>query len=254
MSLIDAHCHLGTRQFDNNRDEILSRMKEKHVDKVIMICCSEHDLNHALNLKKTHPDFRLAMGIHPQSIGFSDEPVRYEKFRELVLKYKPDMIGEIGLDYHSHKHTRELQKELFVRQMQLAQELNLPVDIHMRRASNDTYEILKQFNVKGIMHSYSGSREMAERFLKLGYYISICSSVLFENAVKPREVIEAVPVNRLLIETDAPYQSPVLNHVHEPGDVTNIYKAIAEIKKLPMIQLEQAVEANFDGVFLHNSI
>jgi len=251
MSYIDAHCHLGSRQFDDDRNEMINRMLTKRVHKAIVICCSKHDLEKSILLTNRYSGFKLACGIHPQSIDSDDTTERFERFRQIVDEYKPDMIGEIGLDYYSHSHTKEKQKEFFIQQLQLAAEYDLPVDIHSRKASADTLEILKKYPVRGIIHSYSGSVEMAAIYIKLGYSISFGASVLFPNAKRPAEVIRSIPLDRLLIETDAPYQSPVKDHRHEPEDVVNIYKAISQIKAIPMEELETLVENNFDCVFNH---
>jgi TatD DNase family protein len=249
MSYIDAHCHLGSVQFDKDRKEMISRMLSKHVEKAIMICCSEHDLKEGIRLRDTYPGFRLACGIHPQALEPDDTPERFERFRQIVDQCRPDMIGEIGLDYYSHRHTAELQKDFFIRQLKLASEYDLPVDIHNRKASADTLETLKRYPVRGIIHSYSGSAEMAKLCIRLGYYISFGASVLFPGAKRPAEVIRSIPPDRLLIETDAPYQSPVKDHRHEPEDVVNIYKAVSEIRSVSMEELETIVETNFDRIF-----
>lgn len=248
MAYIDAHCHLGSRQFDSDRDEMIARMLSKRVMKAVMICCSRHDLDHAIRLRNENPGFQLAMGIHSQDLEEDNQPERMERFRKAVFETKPDMIGEIGLDYYSHPHTKEYQKQFFIEQLKLAAELDLPVDIHSRKASADTLEILKQYPAKGIMHSWSGSKEMAAVYTKLGCYISFGASVLFPNAKRPAEVIASVPLEKLLIETDAPYQSPVKDHRHEPEDVLRIYQAVAKIRQISMEELEAAVESNFDRI------
>ena len=249
MVYTDAHCHLGSREFDADRDAMISRMLAQGVTRAIVICCSRHDLDYGIHLCNAHPGFRLALGIHPQDLEDDHEPERMERFRKIVSDVQPDMIGEIGLDHHSHRHTKAAQNEFFLAQMKLAAQLDLPVDIHCRKAFADTFEILKQFPVHGIIHSYSGSAEMAARFIRLGYSISFGSGILFPNAKKPAEVIASVPLDRLLIETDAPYQSPVRGHRHEPADVLNIYKAVSAIRHIPLEELQAAVEANFDRIF-----
>ncbi len=249
MGYTDAHCHLGTRRFDTNREEIIKRMLACDVDNAIMICCSDHDLERCLDLRKEHPGFKLAIGIHPQSLEYEDEFISYEGIRNRIIKYQPDMIGEIGLDYHSHRHTRDSQIDIFIKQLKLAQEFDLPVDIHSRKASKDTYDILKAYPVRGIMHSYSGSLEMAELYIKLGYYIAYGASVLFENARRPQEVVSKIPLNKLLLETDAPYQSPIRDHTHEPSDVVDIYRKVSELRNIELSELISATEENFNALF-----
>ena len=249
MIYCDAHCHLGSRQFDEDRERLLEVMMEADVRKAIIICCGRHDLDHGIRLRETYPDLKLAMAVHPQDLEEDHDPGRLERLEELIDEVKPDMIGETGLDYYSHPHTRQYQQRFFIRQLEMAAERDLPVDIHTRNAAQDTLNILTQHKVRGIIHSYSGSVEMADLYLKQGYYLSFGASVLFKGARKPAEVISHVPLNRLLIETDAPYQSPIRDHRHEPRDVIRIYEAIADIKQIPLEELCEAVESNFDEVF-----
>ena len=252
MSYCDAHCHLGSRQFDEDRDEMIQRMLKARVDKAIIICCSEHDLNHGLKLRELYPSFKLAIGIHPQDLEDDHEEERLQRFEKIILETKPDMIGEIGLDYYSHPHTKEHQLHFFNEQLRLAEKYGLPIDVHSRKASNDTYEILKSHKNRGIIHSFSGSIEMARQYMRLGYFISFGASVLFRNARKPIDVISKTDLKRLLIETDAPYQSPVLDHRHEPCDFVNIYEKIASIRQMNIEELEKIVENNFDKAFLQS--
>ena len=249
MIYCDAHCHLGSRQFDEDREQLLETMMEKDVQKAIIICCSRHDLEHGIRLRERYLDLKLAMAIHPQDLEDDHEGERLKRFEKLIEEARPDMIGETGLDYYSHPHTREYQKQFFIRQLKLAKEKDLPVDIHSRKASNDTLQILKQHHVKGIIHSYSGSIEMARLYMKEGCYISFGASILFKDAKRPIEVIRQMPLDRLLIETDAPYQSTIRDRRHEPQDVIRIYEAIAAIKQIPIEELCKAVEDNFDQVF-----
>ena len=249
MILADAHCHLGSRQFDNDREEVLSRMLENGVEKAILICCSEHDRLASMKLRDRYPGFKLALSIHPQDLE-NDDPQRLTVLKQALIDSHADMIGETGLDYYSHPHTKEAQIRFFEAQMEMAAELGLPVDIHSRKASRDTLEIIKKYPVKGIIHSYSGSGEMAQLYIKQGYCIAFGASVLFPNSRKPAEVVKSTPLDKLLIETDAPYQSPVKGHVHEPADVVAIYEKIAEIRNIRLEELASRVEENFDSVFL----
>ena len=246
---IDAHCHLGSCQFDTDREEVFARMLEEQVEGAILICCNIDDYRKALVYKKKHPLFKIAVGIHPQDLEEDDSEERLQDFCAFVRKEKPDMIGEIGLDYYSHPHTKESQLCFFHAQLALAQELGLPVDVHSRKAVKDTQDILKQYRSKIIMHSFSGSIETAREYLKAGYYLSFGASVLFPNAKRPEEVVRAVPAERMLLETDAPYQSPVKDHRHEPADVVNIYRRVSEIKNIPLPELEAIIEKNYKEVF-----
>ena len=243
---------MGSRQFDADRDEMIFRMLKAGVNKAIMICCSEHDLERCLELRKRFPSFKLAVGIHPQDLEEDHGDERLKRFRETVKELKPDMIGEIGLDHYSHPHTKDHQRRFFIEQLKIAGEFGLPVDIHSRKASNDTYEILKAYPAKGIIHSFSGSIEMARQYMKLGYAVSFGASVLFKGAKKPIDVVSKMPLKSLLIETDAPYQSPVLDHRHEPADVAAIYEKIAQIRGMEIADLMRITEENFDRIFLQS--
>ena len=251
MSYIDAHCHLGSSQFDVDRKEVTERMLEKGVRRAILICCNKSDYEKALALKKENSGFRLACGIHPQDLEEDCSEGRLSRFCDFVRNRRDeiDMIGETGLDYYSHPHTRDAQIRYFHAQLELARELGLPVDIHSRKAVRDTIDILKQYRVKTIMHSYSGSAETAREYLKMDCYLSFGASVLFPNAKRPAEVIRMVPPERMLLETDAPYQSPVKDHRHEPADVVNIYEKVSQLKGIPLETLTETIENTFEEVF-----
>ena len=191
----------------------------------------------------------LTAGYVGPILGMVGKGTMRDELVKLLGVPENDMIGETGLDYRSHPHTRTQQQHFFHSQLELAREYDLPVNVHSRKASADTLEILKQHHCRGIIHSYSGSIEMARLFIKEGYYISFGASVLFPNSHKPQQVIAQMPLDRLLIETDSPYQSPIRDHRHEPADIAAIYRAIAEIRNISVDQLCKAVEDNFDNVF-----
>ena len=249
MIYVDAHCHLGSRQYDGDRAEVIERMLDKDVSDAIIICCSRHDLLEGKKLRDRHPGFKLAVSIHPQDLEDDYSEGRLDDLRKIIEEYHPDMIGETGLDYYSHPHTKVQQKHFFISQLEMARQYDLPVNIHSRKASADTLEILKEHPCRGIIHSYSGSVEMARIFIKEGYYLSFGASVLFADAKRPKEVISRIPLERLLIETDSPYQSPVKGHRHEPEDVINIYEAISKIRDISIEELAEAVEWNFNRFF-----
>ncbi|MBQ1379833.1 MAG: TatD family hydrolase, partial [Erysipelotrichaceae bacterium] len=140
MIYCDAHCHLGSRQFDEDRDQMIERMLEADVSKAIIICCSRHDLDIGKKLKEKHPSFKLACSIHPQDLEDHD-PKRLTEIRERIIDSGADMVGEIGLDYYSHPHTREDQKDFFKAQLEMAREFDLPIDVHCRKADGDMLEI-----------------------------------------------------------------------------------------------------------------
>lgn len=155
MTYVDAHCHLGSRQFDDDRSNVINRMLNKGVTKPIIICCSRHDLLEGARLREEHPGFKLAVSIHPQDLEDDFSEDRLAELRKIIEKYHPDMIGETGLDYYSHPHTRDQQIFFFISQLELARRYDLPVNIHSRKASADTLTILKNHPCRGIIHSYA---------------------------------------------------------------------------------------------------
>ena len=247
----DSHCHVDEEKFDEDRDTVLARMREHGITRFAVIGSDMETSRHAIAFAKQHPGAVAAGGIHPhEAKGF-----REEDCEEIARWYKDGdirAIGEIGLDYYYDFSPREVQRNVCIRQMELAYELGAPVVYHIRDAHGDMLEIMKSMKGKltgGIIHCFSGSAEMAREYLKLGYYISFGASVLFKGAKRPLQVVEAMPIDRLLIETDAPYQSPIKDHRHEPCDITAMYEKIAEIKQMPLPDLCEAAEKNFDIVF-----
>ncbi len=249
MNFVDAHCHLGSRQYDGDRAEVVERMLAKGVKHAIIICCSRHDLREGAKLRDRYPAFKLAVSIHPQDLEDDFSENRLLELEKAVEEYRPDMIGETGLDHYSHPHTKAQQEHFFISQLEMASRHHLPVNIHIRKAAGDSLAILKQHPCRGVIHSYSGSCEMAQLYMKEGLFLSFGASVLFPGAKRPKEVVSRIPLDRLLIETDSPYQSPVLNHRHEPEDVVRIYEAIAAIRGISVPELAAAVEANFLRLF-----
>lgn len=209
MEIIDTHCHLNDEALINEVEEILQECHKRDVHKMI---CVGYDLESsikAVELANTHEEIYAAVGIHPDEADSYNEEVK-AKLKQLALENeKVVAIGEIGLDYYWDKASHEVQKKVFASQIELALELDLPIIVHNREAMLDTYEVTESYTpIKGVMHCYSGSVEMAEMFLKQGFYISLAGPVTFKNAKAPKEVAEAVPLDKLLVETDCPYLTP----------------------------------------------
>ena len=242
MRYIDAHCHLGSRQFDDDRNEVIGRMLEKGVEKAILICCSSHDLEQGMILRKQHPAFKLAMGIHPQDLEEDYGRERLERFEKSLIEDQADMIGEIGLDYYWDDTHKEEQKYLFHRKLSFACERDLPVIIHDREAHGDCLAITRQYpKLRGVFHCYSGSVEMAGELLKHGWYLGFDGPVTYKNARKSLEVLDACPVERILLETDSPYLAPVPNR-GKRNDSRNIPYVAAKIAELKGISVEEVCE------------
>lgn len=248
MNYLDSHCHINDESYLEDLDEVLDRMLINKVTKAMLVCVSLDDYQRSLNIKKEGIEFKKAIGVYPEYTDMDDKT--FEEYVSLMKKC--DAIGEIGLDYHWYKDTKDKQKELFIKQIKIANDLNKPIIVHAREALADTYEILKKYPCKGVLHCYSGSSELAKEFVKLGYYISIGGPITFKNAKEPLEVVKSVPLDKLLIETDSPYLTPVPNRGkrNEPSNV--IYTAAKIIKTIGVDEetfLKQ-INVNYDGLFI----
>lgn len=240
--MIDSHAHLDEERFDEDRDELIKSLKENAISYVINPSSDMETSRRVVELSNKYDNIFAAVGIHPHDAeGFKDEDL--DELRELSKNEKVVAIGEIGLDYYYDNSPREIQKEVFIKQLELSHELNLPVIIHTRDAMGDTYDILKEFEgrVRGVMHCYTGSIEMAEKFMKLGFYISIAGPVTFKNAVNVREMAKQIPLERLLIETDSPYLAPVPNR-GKRNDPTNVRYVADMLANLKEIQIDKIIE------------
>ncbi len=207
-NIFDAHAHYDDARFSDDLPELLAALPAKGVVGVISCGVNTETAQFAAHLAATYDYIYAAAGFHP--LNLEDVPENpTEILRELLKAPKTVAVGEIGLDYHYEKESRDAQLRLFEQQLQMANELSLPVIVHDREAHEDTLRLLKQYKPRGVVHCFSGSVEMAKEVLKLGMYIGLGGAVTFKNAVKPVEVAKIVPQDRLLVETDAPYMTPV---------------------------------------------
>ena len=246
-SWLDSHCHINSKEFSDDIDDVLDRMAENDVLKCMIISIYPEEYEVSLKIKDSRIKFKRAIGVYPEDVEIDDK--RFEEYKKYFKD--ADAIGEIGLDYHWRKDNKELQKEYFIRQIEMARELNKPIIVHARDAVQDAYDIMKEHRVKGVMHCYSGSAEMAKEFVKLGYYISISGTVTFKNAKEPSEVIKAIPLDHLLIETDSPYLTPVpyRGKRNEPSYVVNTGKFIADKLGVDYGTFKDQINANYDELF-----
>ncbi|MBQ2960238.1 MAG: TatD family hydrolase [Oscillospiraceae bacterium] len=228
----DTHAHYDDRAFDNDRDELLSSLPSKGVELVVLPGCDVSSSMHALQIAERYDYIYAAAGIHPGELaGFKSGDI--EKIRCMASQEKCVAIGEIGLDYYWDDSRKAEQKELFINQLELALELDLPVIIHDREAHADTMEILFRYPMlRGVLHCFSGSKEMAQELLKRGWYLGFDGPVTYKNAKKALEVLEICPLDRILIETDSPYLSPVpmRGKRNDSGNLSYVAAKIAEIK------------------------
>lgn len=254
LTYIDSHAHYDDEQFDADRDELLPRLHENGVRNIINIGCSMERSEFSVELAKKYPFVYAAVGIHPEDA--SGAPSDYlEKIRRLAEYEKVVAIGEIGLDYHFEGYDREMQMRFFEEQLDLAKEMDLPVVIHSRDATEDTMNILtKRGKVSGVMHCFSGSAETAKQVLKLGMNISFTGVLTFKNARKAIEALKVTPLDRLLLETDCPYMAPEPNRGKrcDSGMIVNVIGKIAEVKGIPPEEVAEQTLKNtlrlFSGI------
>jgi len=212
--MFDSHAHLDHRRFDGDREEILASLGDFGVHRVMNIGCDLPSSLRCVQLAEKYPCCWAAVGSHPDDAG-NFSPAHLEEYRRLAAHPRVRAIGEIGLDYYYDDNPPEVQKQCFVRQMELAAELQKPVIIHDRDAHRDVLDIVRQFpTVKGVFHCYSGSAEMVREVVQLGYYVGFTGVVTFKNARKALEAAAAVPPDRILAETDCPYMAPEPHRGH----------------------------------------
>lgn len=206
--IFDSHAHYDDAKFDNDRDELIKSMLDKNVNTIINCGTDIDNSNKCINISKRFERVYCALGVHPHEADSVNNDF-IEKLKNLFAFKKAIAVGEIGLDYHYDLSKRENQIDIFEKQIKLALEINKPIIVHDREAHKDTLDLLKKYKPKGVIHCFSGSVEMAKEIINLGMYIGIGGAVTFKNAKKIVDVVKQTPLNRILLETDAPYMTPV---------------------------------------------
>ncbi|ADC49690.1 Metal-dependent DNA hydrolase of TatD family [Alkalihalophilus pseudofirmus OF4] len=251
--LFDTHVHLNADQFEDDVEEVINRAKEAGVSEMVVVGFDEKTINRALELIEKYDMLYAAVGWHPvDAIDMKDEHLVW--LEELAAHPKVVALGEMGLDYHWDKSPKEIQKEVFRKQIQLAKKVKLPIVIHNREADQDIVDILeeeKAEEVGGIMHCFGGSVEIAERCLKMNFYISLGGPVTFKNARRPKEVAKHIPMDRLLIETDCPYLAPhpYRGKRNEPAYVKLVAEEIAGLKEVNVDEVANTTRENAKRLF-----
>lgn len=247
--MIDSHCHL--EMFEDKIDEVLKRATVAGVKSIITISSDTESIEEVINIAEKYPQVYATVGIHPHDAKDLDDSV-LKKIFELSRYPKVVAIGEIGLDYHYNNSPRDIQKNAFIKQLELAKEIDLPVVVHSREAFEDTYNILKESNIKmAVMHCFSGNLSQAKKYIELGFFISISGVVTFKNANKIKEVAKFVPDENLLIETDAPYLAPepMRGKINEPSFLTYTAKALAKIRGVSLEDIDRITTVNTNRLF-----
>lgn len=250
--IFESHAHYDSHQFDEDRYELLETMGEQGVGTIVNCAADWDSITEVVELAETYPRIYAALGLHPDAVGSFDEE-RFAFFREQCHREKVVAIGEIGLDYYWDNEPHENQKKWFIRQLKLARELDLPVIIHSRDAAEDTLQVMKDHaqGLRGVIHCFSYSKEMAEIYVKMGFYIGIGGVVTFKNGKKLKEVAEAIPLERILLETDCPYLAPEPFRGKRNSSLYLPYvaKAIAEIKGITYEEVVLQTEKNGKELF-----
>ncbi len=242
--LIDSHAHLDDRRFNRDRDQLIKSLRDNGVEYVVNNGSDLQTSIASINLAEKYENIYATIGVHPHETKGMDETT-IEALRQLASHNKVVAIGEIGLDFHYDNSPRDIQRKWFKRQLELAKEIDLPVTIHSREAAQECFDTIKAAqdgSLRGVMHCYSDSVELAEEYLKLGFYISLAGPVTFKNSRVPKEVAKIIPLDRLLIETDSPYLTPE-PHRGKRNDPTYVRYVAGEIAELKGISYEELVEA-----------
>lgn len=250
-NIFDTHAHYDDERFDEDRDELLSSLLKGSVSHIIDCGCDLNSSIKAIGLAEKYQNIYAAVGVHAHEASECTAE-DLEEIKKLYSHKKVVAVGEIGLDYHYDFSPRQRQIEIFTHQVKLANDLDLPVIIHDREAHEDTYDILRQYQPKGVIHCFSGSLELCKEAIGLGMYIGLGGAVTFKNARRPLEVAEYVPIDRLLLETDAPYMTPVPFRGKRCDSSHIMYTAekIAEVKHMDIQQLIDICSENAKRLFL----
>lgn len=250
MKIFDTHAHYDDTAFDIDREKLLCNLiGQENVGAIVNVACDLKSTKSTLELAKSHDFIYATAGVHPDDVGeLTNEHLKW--LRQLAKnEEKIVAIGEIGLDYYWNKEAKEIQKHWFVEQLELAKELSLPIVIHSRDAAADTLEIIKSYKNDQLtlnMHCFSYSIELAKQYLDMGYYLGVGGVVTFNNGKKLKEVVEYMPLNRILLETDAPYLAPVpfRGRRNDSGKIKYVVEEIARLKNL---SAEEVLEKTWEN-------
>ena len=246
--LVDTHCHIYSEYY-NNIDLLMKNLNENNIGKVINNACNFKSCLEVLELSKNYNNMYIALGLHPEEdLNEIDKVI--ELIKTNIDNKKLIAIGEIGLDYYYNKDNKNMQIEILEKQLKLAEELSLPVIIHSRDATGDMLNILKKYNLKGVIHCFNGSVEVAKEYIKMGYKLGINGVVTFKNC-KLIDVIKSIGINDLVFETDSPYLTPVPDRgkQNNPSYINNIVDFISENLNINREDLETISNRNVKDIF-----
>lgn len=246
---IDVHCHLDSNYY-NDIDKVINNAKKNNVNKLIYNGCNKKSNKEVIKLINKYDSVYGAVGYHPTELNDVNEK-DYELLESLLSNKKIVAIGEIGLDYHYPDTNKEKQKYAFRRQLELAEKHNIPVIVHSRDAIQDTFDIMSEYNIKGVIHCFSGSVEMAKEFIKKGFLISVGGIITFKNAKNIIEVIKNIDLSYILLETDSPYLTPepFRKEQNEPMYIPIIASKIAYILNVSIEEVSSKTTDNAKRLF-----
>lgn len=241
--IFESHAHYDDEAFDEDREDLLTSLRDHGIDQVVNVGASLHSCKITLQLMEKYPFVYGTMGVHPSETGELNEE-NFIWLREQCAADKVVAVGEIGLDYHWKEPDVKIQKMWFGRQMELAREVQLPVIIHSRDAAKDTLDMMKTFHAEeigGVIHCYSYTKEIARDYLQMGFYFGIGGVITFHNAKKLKEVVEYIPMDKILLETDSPYLAPEPNRGKRNSSL-NLPYVVEEIAAIKGVTYEDVVD------------
>ncbi len=257
--MIDSHCHIAGSEFASDLDAVVSRAREAGVSMALTILAADDavELDRASAVAASWPAVRFSIGVHPHAAGlFAEAPAAAAARVAAAIDVQPltRAVGEIGLDYHYDLAPRDAQQAVFRHQIRLARQRRLPIVVHTREAEDDTFRILDEegaAEVGGVIHCFTGDRAMAARAVAVGFHVSLSGIVTFPKALELKEVARAVPLDRLLIETDSPFLAPVPHRGgrNEPARVRHVAETVAALRGVPLQELADATSRNFARLF-----
>ena len=249
--MIDFHCHLDNSEFDEDRGEIIKSAKENGIKIIINPSVDFKSFKKILTINEKFNFVLPMLGIHPHNVENIKIDNFYQEFVSVLQRYQNKIIGvgEAGLDFHYTKENKNKQIEILEKQIKIAEKFNLPVVLHIRESFNDVFSMIKNYNILPIWHSFTGDYEQAKKFLDLGGYLSISGIITFKKAEEIRLAVKKIPLDRLLIETDAPYLAPepLRGQRNEPSFVKYIYSFLENY--LGIKNLKEIVDKNFNNIF-----
>ena len=246
--IFDTHAHYTDARFDEDREELLAGMKARGVGEIVEVGASIQSTKDAVNLAESHDNIYAAVGVHPEDIErLTPEDMQW--LADLTHRDKVVAIGEIGLDYYYDEPGRDLQKKWFARQLQVAAETQMPVIIHSRDAAKDTLDMMKAAkagDIGGVVHCFSYTREMAREYLNMGFFLGIGGVLTFNNARKLKEVVEYIPLESIVLETDCPYLAPVPNRGKRNSSL-NLPYVVEAVSQLKGVDPETVVKVTWEN-------